>query len=88
MAAAKKLVLTYVDSLRTDMLERAIAEERAPTFGALVEPGGNAFRAASAAQAGPGRTVLVWGPGSIGLLQVLIELHQIHVDLNPVKGPF
>ena len=35
--AAKKLVLTYVDSLRTDMLERAVAEERAPTFGALLE---------------------------------------------------
>jgi hypothetical protein len=39
MPARKKLVLTYVDSLRTDMLERAIAEERAPTFGALVERG-------------------------------------------------
>jgi len=39
MAVAKKLVLTYVDSLRTDMLERAIAEERAPTFAALVERG-------------------------------------------------
>jgi hypothetical protein len=39
MAAAKKLVLTYVDSLRTDMLERAIAEERAPTFAALLERG-------------------------------------------------
>jgi 2-desacetyl-2-hydroxyethyl bacteriochlorophyllide A dehydrogenase len=36
--------------------------------GALVEPGGNAFRAVRAALAGPGRTVLVWGPGSIGLL--------------------
>src|SRR4051795_11880850 len=35
----KKLVLTYVDSLRTDMLERAIAEERAPTFATLVERG-------------------------------------------------
>jgi hypothetical protein len=35
----KKLVLTYVDSLRTDMLERAVAEGRAPTFGALVERG-------------------------------------------------
>jgi hypothetical protein len=34
-----KLVLTYVDSLRTDMLERAVAEERAPTFGALLERG-------------------------------------------------
>jgi hypothetical protein len=35
----KKLVLTYVDSLRTDMLERAIAEGRAPTFAALIERG-------------------------------------------------
>ena len=38
--------------------------------GALVEPGGNALRAVTAAQAGPGRTVLIWGPGSIGLLAV------------------
>jgi len=37
--AAKKLVLTYVDSLRTDMLERAVEEERAPTFAALLERG-------------------------------------------------
>jgi 2-desacetyl-2-hydroxyethyl bacteriochlorophyllide A dehydrogenase len=36
--------------------------------GALVEPGGNAWRAVTAAHAGPGRTVLIWGPGSIGLL--------------------
>jgi hypothetical protein len=36
---AKKLVLTYVDSLRTDMLERAVGEGRAPTFGALIERG-------------------------------------------------
>jgi predicted AlkP superfamily pyrophosphatase or phosphodiesterase len=35
----KKLVLTYVDSLRTDMLERAVEEGRAPTFGALIERG-------------------------------------------------
>ncbi len=34
-----KLVLTYVDSLRTDMLERAVAEGRAPSFGALIERG-------------------------------------------------
>jgi Type I phosphodiesterase / nucleotide pyrophosphatase len=39
MPARKKLVLTYVDSLRTDMLQRAIAEDRAPTFAALVERG-------------------------------------------------
>jgi hypothetical protein len=34
-----KLVLAYVDSLRTDMLERAVAEGRAPTFGALLQRG-------------------------------------------------
>ncbi len=39
MPPAKKLVLTYVDSLRTDMLRRAIEEERAPTFAALLERG-------------------------------------------------
>jgi hypothetical protein len=37
--ARKKLVLTYVDSLRTDMLERAVAEDRAPNFAALLERG-------------------------------------------------
>lgn len=37
--AEKKLVLTYVDSLRTDMLERAVAAGRAPTFGELLERG-------------------------------------------------
>lgn len=36
--------------------------------GALVEPGGNAWRAAAAAQAGPGRRILICGPGTIGLL--------------------
>jgi hypothetical protein len=36
---AKKLVLTYVDSLRTDMLERAVEKGRAPNFGALLERG-------------------------------------------------
>jgi type I phosphodiesterase/nucleotide pyrophosphatase len=39
MPVAKKLVLTYVDSLRTDMLLRAVEEERAPTFAALIERG-------------------------------------------------
>src|SRR3954452_5221571 len=38
-ARKKKLILTYVDSLRTDMLRRAIDEGRAPNFGALVERG-------------------------------------------------
>jgi hypothetical protein len=35
----KKLILTYVDSLRTDMLLRAVDEDRAPTFAALIERG-------------------------------------------------
>lgn len=39
MPDRKKLVLTYVDSLRTDMLERAVAEGRAPLFGELLERG-------------------------------------------------
>ncbi|MEZ5076530.1 MAG: alkaline phosphatase family protein [Solirubrobacterales bacterium] len=39
MPEAKKLVLTYVDSLRTDMLEAAVEAGRAPTFGALLERG-------------------------------------------------
>jgi 2-desacetyl-2-hydroxyethyl bacteriochlorophyllide A dehydrogenase len=38
--------------------------------GALVEPGGNAQRAVAAAHAGPGRRILVCGPGTIGLLAV------------------
>jgi threonine dehydrogenase-like Zn-dependent dehydrogenase len=37
-------------------------------LGALVEPGGNALRAARAAAPGPGDRVLVLGPGTIGLL--------------------
>jgi threonine dehydrogenase-like Zn-dependent dehydrogenase len=37
-------------------------------LGALVEPGGNAFRAAQAATLAPGDRVLVLGPGTIGLL--------------------
>lgn len=35
----KKLVLAYVDSLRTDMLKRAVTEGRAPTFGRLIKRG-------------------------------------------------
>src|SRR5215218_1561258 len=39
-----------------------------PVLGALVEPGGNALRAAEAAAVGPGDRALVMGPGTIGLL--------------------
>lgn len=36
--------------------------------GAMVEPGGNALRTVLAAAAGPGTRLLVYGPGTIGLL--------------------
>lgn len=39
--------------------------------GALVEPGGNALRAARAAAVGPGDRVLVLGPGTIGVLAAM-----------------
>ena len=45
-----------------------IPEHVSVTSGALVEPGGNALRAAEATLAGPGRRVLVVGSGTIGLL--------------------
>ncbi|MGW4525568.1 zinc-dependent alcohol dehydrogenase [Amycolatopsis sp. NPDC004378] len=40
-------------------------------LGALVEPGGNALRAARAAGAGDGDRALVLGPGAIGLLSAM-----------------
>jgi Type I phosphodiesterase / nucleotide pyrophosphatase len=39
VSAPKKLILAYVDSLRTDMLERAVADGRAPVFASLIERG-------------------------------------------------
>jgi Type I phosphodiesterase / nucleotide pyrophosphatase len=39
MPAERKICLVVVDSLRTDMLLRAIADDLAPNFGALVERG-------------------------------------------------
>ena len=37
-------------------------------MGALIEPGGNSLRAAQAAHSAPGKKILVWGSGTIGLL--------------------
>jgi threonine dehydrogenase-like Zn-dependent dehydrogenase len=54
--------------------------------GALVEPGGNAWRAAAAAGAAPDRRVLVCGPGTIGLLTTAFaaaagaEVHVLALD--------
>lgn len=56
------------------------------TLGALVEPGGNAWRAARAASVGSGDRALVLGPGTIGLLTALFlrasgcEVHLLGVD--------
>jgi threonine dehydrogenase-like Zn-dependent dehydrogenase len=41
------------------------------TLGALVEPGGNAYRAAQSAALSPGDRALVLGPGTIGLLAAM-----------------
>lgn len=55
-------------------------------LGALVEPGGNALRAARAAAPEPGSRVLVAGPGTIGLLTAMFlraagaEVHLLGVD--------
>jgi threonine dehydrogenase-like Zn-dependent dehydrogenase len=44
------------------------------TVGALVEPGGNALRAVQAAGAGPDTTLLIMGPGTIGLLAAMFAV--------------
>ncbi|MFE2755208.1 zinc-binding dehydrogenase [Actinosynnema sp. NPDC059335] len=59
-------------------------------LGALVEPGGNALRAARAADVGPGDRALVLGPGTIGLLTAMflraegVEVHLMgRADESP-----
>ncbi len=65
--------LGYAGALAEQLRVPAASLHRLPdtvddVAGALVEPGGNAWRAAAAAHAGPGTRVLVWGVGTIGLL--------------------
>ena len=56
------------------------------TTGALIEPGGSALRSAQAAKAAPGKKILVWGSGTIGLLTTQFslamgaEVHVIGID--------
>ncbi|MCY7412493.1 MAG: alcohol dehydrogenase catalytic domain-containing protein [Salinibacterium sp.] len=60
----------------------AIPENVSLTAAALVEPGGNSLRAVRAAAIEPGRTVLVLGSGTIGLLAAqfaLAEGAEVHV---------
>ena len=55
--------------------------------GALVEPGGNALRAAQAADPSPGDRVLVLGPGTIGLLTAMfVRAAGAEVHLLGVPG--
>ena len=66
-------VMGWPGALAEKVLVRASSLYRLPgaiddRAGALVEPGGNGWRAASAAQAAPGKRILVCGPGTIGLL--------------------
>jgi threonine dehydrogenase-like Zn-dependent dehydrogenase len=66
-------IVDWPGALAEKVLVRASSLYRLPDAiddraGALVEPGGNGWRAASAALAGPGKRILVCGPGTIGLL--------------------
>ncbi len=52
------------------------------TIGALIEPGGNALRSVEAAEAGPGKRILICGSGTIGLLSAQIALDlgaEVHI---------
>ncbi|MBF8194208.1 alcohol dehydrogenase catalytic domain-containing protein [Nonomuraea sp. K274] len=58
-----------------------------PALGALVEPGGNAFRAVHAAALEPGQRLLVIGPGTIGLLAAMTAAARgAEVHLAGVTG--
>jgi threonine dehydrogenase-like Zn-dependent dehydrogenase len=64
----------------------ALPESVGSTLGALVEPGGNALRAARAAALAPGDRLLVLGPGTIGTLVALFaqaagaEVHLVGAE--------
>ena len=71
----------WAGALAEQVLVPASALHRLPArldvvAGALVEPGGNALRAAEAAHLAPGVRVLIWGPGSIGLLAAAFAAAQ------------
>ena len=81
-------------ALAEQVLVRASSLYRLPDAiddraGALVEPGGNGWRAATAAQAGRGKRILVCGPGTIGLLTTAFatamgaEVHIWALDTGP-----
>jgi len=59
--------------------------------GALVEPGGNAFRSVQAAQLRPGDTALILGAGTIGLLCAMfaraqgVDVHVVDRASRPLR---
>ncbi|MGQ7296707.1 zinc-dependent alcohol dehydrogenase [Quadrisphaera sp. KR29] len=69
----------------------ALPDSVDPVLGALVEPGGNALRAARAAGVGPGDRALVIGPGTIGCLVALFlraagaEVHVLGLPGAPLE---
>lgn len=71
---------------------RALPEQIDVVAGALVEPGANALRAVQAAHLSAGVRVLIWGPGSIGLLAAAFaaaEGAEVHlVGTEPVSLAF
>jgi 2-desacetyl-2-hydroxyethyl bacteriochlorophyllide A dehydrogenase len=84
-------IMGWPGALAEKLLVPASALHRLPdtvdnTAGALVEPGGNAYRAVAAANPEPGRRILVIGPGTIGLLAVAFaaaagaEVHVLAQD--------
>ncbi len=86
-------IMGWAGALAEQVLVPASSLHRLPgavddRSGALVEPGGNAWRAARAALAGPGQRILVCGPGTIGLLTAAFaraagaEAHILAVDGN------
>jgi 2-desacetyl-2-hydroxyethyl bacteriochlorophyllide A dehydrogenase len=60
-------------------------------LGALVEPAANAWRVADAAEALPGKQILIWGTGTIGLLSAQFciamgaEVHMVGIDPKTIK---
>lgn len=74
-ALAEKLLVPVVSLL-------PIADTVTDEMGAMVEPGGNAYRAVSASGAASGRRILIIGSGNIGLLAAQFSLAagaQVHV---------
>src|SRR6185312_11229287 len=86
-------IVQWPGALAEKVLVRASSLYRLPDAiddraGALVEPGGNGWRAATAAQAGPGKRILVCGPGTIGLLTTAFAASGYWTADEPPPGSY